>query len=232
MIAGRVVDPRGDLGRILAGGLIASYAAAIAVAHGVTALLLAIPLIAFPAAIWLLRSPNAWLTLFFAVALLAPPLPVAALGNSGPHPAIAIAAVGVAMGLIRLPQWRFERALLPGALIVFFAILIVSIAPAALYSGTDLAFESLARVGLAAISAFVFFYVSSGPGRIGSISLQLIYWIAVASAAFAILDFYYQFPRPPASGRSSSGWKPACTGARRDCFTKPARWGISARSFW
>ncbi len=200
MIAGRVIDSRGNLGQIFAGGLIATYAAAIAVAHDITALLLAIPLIAIPAAIWLVQSPNAWLTLFFAVAFLAPPLPIAALGNSGPHPAIAIAAIGVAMGLIRLPQWRFERAFLPGTLIAFFAILIVSIAPAALYSGTDLAFESLARVGLAAIAAFVFFYVSSGPGRMGSIPLQLIYWIAVASAAFAILDIYYQFPTPAGFG--------------------------------
>jgi O-antigen ligase len=200
MIASRVIDPRRNLGRIFAGGLIATYAAAIAAAHDTTALLLAIPLIAIPAAIWLLRSPNAWLALFFAVAFLAPPLPIAALGNSGPHPAIAIAAIGVAIGFVRLPQWRFERAFLPGALIAFFAILIISIAPAALYSGTDLAFESLARVGLAAISAFVFFYVSSGPGRMGSVPLQLIYWIAVASAAFAILDFYYQFPTPAGFG--------------------------------
>jgi hypothetical protein len=202
------------------------------------------------------------------VALLAPPLPVA-FGNSGPHPALAIAFLGAAVGLIRLREWRFERTLLSGALVLFFAILAISIAPAAIYSGTDLALESLVRVGLAGISAYVFFYVSAGPGRIptltggvggqgsagiiptltggvgegagpgrgwlrgenvargsqgladpphegrwarliptltgrvggqGSVPLELIYWIAVASAAFAILDFYYQFPAPAGFG--------------------------------
>jgi O-antigen ligase len=200
MIAGRIADPR----PLLIGAALAAYAAAIATARDTTALILAMPLIAIPAASWLLRSSTAWLTLFFVVALLAPPLPIAALGNSGPHPAIAIAAIGVAIGFIRLHEWRFERGLLPGALLFFFAILTISIAPAALYSGTDVAFGSLARVALAAISAFVFFYVSAGPARYSyggnAAPVRLIYGVSVASAAFAILDFYYQFPTPAGFG--------------------------------
>lgn len=143
---------------------------------------------------------NAWLTLFFAVAMLAPPLPIAALGNSGPHPALAIAAFGGLAGFLRLWKWRFERHLLSGALIFFFAILTISLAPAMLYSGSEIAFQSFARVVLAAIAAYVFFYVSSGPGRDHVVPLRAIFWFAVASAAFAILDFYYQFPAPAGFG--------------------------------
>jgi O-antigen ligase len=38
--------------------------------------------------------------------------------------------------------------------------------------------------------------VSAGPGRATSISLQLLFWVALASASFACLDFYFQFPAP------------------------------------
>jgi O-antigen ligase len=190
--------------RFLAGALLAAYAAAIAIARGPALWALAAPLVLIPAAIWLLRSANAWMGLFFAVALLAPPLPVA-FGNSGPHPAIAIAAIGIAIGLIRLREWRFERTPVAGAIVLFFAALTISIAPAAIYSGTDLALQSLARIVLAGISAYVFFYVTAGPERFfkekpASVPLALIYWIAVASAAFAILDFYFQFPAPAGFG--------------------------------
>jgi len=202
--AGRDMDRR-----LLAGAVLAAYAAAIAVARGPAMWALAAPLILIAAGVWLLRFPNAWLGLFFTVAFLAPPLPVA-FGNSGPHPAIAIAAIGVAVGFIRLRDWRFERSFLAGAIVFFFAAMIISVAPAAIYSGTDLALASLARIGLAGISAYVLFYVTSfhvtaGPGRVlnvkpASVPLALIYSIAVAAAAFAILDFYFQFPAPAGFG--------------------------------
>ncbi|MGH9559448.1 MAG: O-antigen ligase family protein, partial [Bryobacteraceae bacterium] len=144
-------------------------------------------------------SPNAWLAAFFAIALLAPPLPFA-FGNSGPHPAAALAALGVAAGLVRLSEWRFHRGALEGVLIFFFATLAISLIPAALYSGPQIAMASLARVGLAGISLYVFFYVSAGPGRKSEVSTRLLYWVAVASAAFACVDFFYQFPAPAGFG--------------------------------
>lgn len=186
---------------VVNGALLAAYAAAVALTPGATQWMLAAPLALAPVLHWVLRSPTAWLTLFFAVALLAPPLAFATpFGNSGPHPAVAIAALGVAVGFIRMGDWRFQPGLLPGALILFFAMLAISVSPAALYSGPEIAFQSLARVCLACISLYVFFYVSCGPGRAGQVSPTMVYSIAVASAAFACLDFFYQFPTPAGFG--------------------------------
>jgi O-antigen ligase len=176
---------------------IAGYAAAVAVARDGWQGALAAPVAAIPIARWLAGSANAWLTLFFVVALLAPPLPVAA-GNA--HPAIAIAAAGVAVGIIRLGEWRFERTFLAAALLIFFALLAISLAPATLESGPEIAGASLARLGLAAIALYVFFYVSAGPGRVASVSLPMVYGAAVAAAAFACIDFFYQLPAPAGAG--------------------------------
>ncbi len=211
----------------IAGVFIATYAAAITILRSPIDWILAAPVVAIPVAVWLARSASAWLTLFFAVALLAPPLPIA-FGNSGPHPALAVAAIGVIIGIARLGDWRFERGLLPGSIVAFFAMLTISVAAAAIYSGTDLAIESLARVALASISAYVFFYASTGPGAkkgtddsvpilhaktsnsaagvdravcpLFQRPLTLLFWIAVASASFALLDFYFQFPAPAGFG--------------------------------
>ena len=182
-----------------AGAFIVSYAAAIALVRGPAQYALAAALVMVPLLYWVLVSSSAWLTAFFAIALLAPPLPIA-FGNSGPHPALLLAALGAAAGLVRLREWRFQRGLLPGALIFFFAMLAISLVPAALYSGSQIALASLARVGLAGISLYVFFYVCAGPGRAGEVSIRLLYWAAVASAAFACVDFFYQFPAPAGFG--------------------------------
>jgi O-antigen ligase len=147
----------------------------------------------------MLRSRNAWLIVFFLAALLAPPLAVD-LGDSGPHVAVALAGLGVIIGLLRLGEWRFERGLLPGALVLWLAVLTASTALAALYSGEAIAIRSLARVGLVGISAYVFFYVSAGPGRAGALSPRLLYWVAFASALFACVDFYYHLPPPAGHG--------------------------------
>jgi O-antigen ligase len=110
------------------------------------------------------------------------------------------AGLGMVAGVVRMREWRFRRKLLPGAILVFFTMLTISVAAAALYSGPELAAQSLARVALAGISLYVFFYVSAGPGRGVPVSRNLLYGIAVASAAFACLDFYYQFPAPAGFG--------------------------------
>jgi O-antigen ligase len=182
-----------------AGGFIATFAAATATLRSPVDWIVGALLFAIPVGTWLARSANAWLALFFAVALLSPPLPIA-FGNSGPHPALLVAAIGVIIGVARLSDWRFDRALLSGSIVAFFAILTISVAAAAIYSGTDLAIESLARVAIAALSAYVFFYVSAGPGRKSTVSLTLLFWIAVASAAFAVVDFYFQLPAPAGFG--------------------------------
>ncbi|MGH9660754.1 MAG: hypothetical protein ACRD96_19550, partial [Bryobacteraceae bacterium] len=43
---------------------------------------------------WTLAAPARWLGAFLAAALLLPPLPIA-LGDSGPHPALLVAAMGL-----------------------------------------------------------------------------------------------------------------------------------------
>lgn len=184
---------------IRAAGVLAAYSAAVALTRGPAQWMLAAPLALVPLLTWILASPNAWLTLFFAASLLAPPLPIA-VGNSGPHPGLIFAGLGAVVGFLRIGEWRFWRGLLPGSLILFFAALAVSVAPAALYSGPEIAVQSLARVGLAGIAVWVFFYVAMGPGRVGTIPMHRIYWIALVSAAFACLDFYYQFPAPAGFG--------------------------------
>jgi hypothetical protein len=179
-----------------------AWAAAIALAPTFPAkALLAAPAAAIPALWWSLTRPARWLAVFFAAALLLPPLPIP-IGDSGPHPALAAAAVGIFAGLLWLRDWSFTPTFLNAALFTLFGILLASVAPAALYSGTTAAAGSLARVVLFGISIYVFFYAAHGPAR-GSESLAAIrrlYWIAAASALFACVDFYYQFPAPAGYG--------------------------------
>src|SRR6266545_6807645 len=55
---------------------------------------------------WILIGPaNRWLLTFLCAAILLPPLPIA-LGDSGPHPCLFVAAVGLIVGLLRLRDWR------------------------------------------------------------------------------------------------------------------------------
>jgi O-antigen ligase len=193
------MDRAGEYRRYILGALMAGYAATAAIARGPARWAMASLALLVPVLFWIVQSPNAWLTLFFVVALLTPPLPVA-FGNSGPHPALAIAAIGIAVGFLRLSEWRFRRDLLSATLVFLFAILAISLAPAALYSGPEIAVQSLARVLLAGISAYVFFYTSTGPGRENAVPLNAIHWVAIVSAAFACLDFFYQFPAPAGFG--------------------------------
>ena len=96
--------------QLLAGLLVGVYAAAIALAPSLEAkALLCAPLIAIPIFWRLLSTPTAWLALFLGCALLTPPIPIP-LGDSGPHIAIAIAGLGLFIGLLRLGEWRFQPA--------------------------------------------------------------------------------------------------------------------------
>ncbi|MGA2742581.1 MAG: O-antigen ligase family protein [Bryobacteraceae bacterium] len=188
--------------RFAAAGVAGAYAAAIALApRPEVALALAAPAAAAPLAYWAILKRERWLTMFFAAALLLPPLPFG-LGNSGPHPALIFVPLGLLAGVLGV--WRAPDAPLNRALGIFFLVLLGSAAVAMLYSGTAIGMGSLMRVLLLGISVYVFFYAAYGPGshepRDAFAQTRALYWIAVASALFACLDFYFQFPAPAGFG--------------------------------
>ena len=178
-----------------------AWAAAIAAAPSLELrVLLAAPAAALGVLWWTVQRPGRWVALFLAAALLLPPLPIA-IGNSGPHPCLVFAAIGVFCGFLWLADWRIAPTGLNAAFLVFFGVLLVSVAPAAWYSGESAAAGSLARVALFGISVYVFFYTAYGPGaRDARVPLRALFWSAVASALFACVDFYYQFPAPAGYG--------------------------------
>jgi O-antigen ligase len=181
-----------------------AYAAAIAVApKPAGALLLAAPLAGLPLCYWAILKPHRWLPLFFAAALLLPPLPFG-LGNSGPHPSLVFVGFGLLAGLWNFNAWRLAPAPLNRALLVFLFVLLGSTAEAMFYSGLAVGLGSLARVVLFGISVYVFFYTAHGPGASDPADsfaqARLLYWMAAASALFACVDFYFQFPAPAGFG--------------------------------
>src|ERR1035437_8907284 len=182
--------------------LFGMWAAAIAVVRGVPMkALLAAPAAIAPVLWWSLQNPARWLALFFGAALLLPPLPIP-LGDSGPHPCLLFAALGVLSGVLWLAPWRFVPTGLNAAFVTLFGVLLASVASAAVYSGGVAAAGSAARVLLFGISIYVFFYGAYGPGRQADAmrGARLLYWAATAAALFACVDFYFQFPAPAGYG--------------------------------
>jgi O-antigen ligase len=163
--------------------------------------LLGIPAAAVMVAWWTLRGPSRWLGLFLGTALLLPPLPIP-IGDSGPHPSLVFAALGLLAGAIRMTEWRFPPTSLNLAFVALFGALLFSVAPAAVYSGETAAAGSAARVLLFGISVYLFFYVSCGPGREvnAARAVRLLFGAAVLAALFACVDFYFQFPAPAGYG--------------------------------
>jgi hypothetical protein len=210
-----------------------AWAAAIAIAPDFTTkAVLAAPAVLAPLLWWTLYKPSRWLALFFAAALLLPPLPIP-IGDSGPHPCLifaglrAVRRIAPARGLADFSQ-RTDRCVHGpvcssvgerGRGRVYSAKWQPRVARHGSHSsGFPCTFSSSAH--------------GPGPGRMrcarrGCFTGRrrhrrcLPAWISTSS-----------FPRPPAMGRNSFGWIPASTGAHRACFTRPARWAISARSFW
>jgi hypothetical protein len=162
---------------------------------------LAAPAAVAPVLWWTLRSPVRWLALFFAAVLLLPPLPIP-IGDSGPHPGLLFAAVGLLAGVLWLAEWRIVPTGLNAAFVTLFGVLLASVAPAAAYSGAVAAAGSAARVLLFGISIYIYFYGAYGPGRHADAmrSVRLLYAAAVAAALFACVDFYFQFPAPAGYG--------------------------------
>jgi O-antigen ligase len=179
-------------------------AATVALPHGTNlALLLTLSLMLLAAVWWLLVSPSRWIAVFLFTALLLPPLPVE-LGNSGPHLGVAVAAFGVFIGIARLSEWRISFDPVSASLLLFFAVLLASVGCAAAFSGLEIAAGSLVRVLLLGVTVYLFFYSLHGPGSSDTgdsfAQFRPIYWIAVVSALFACVDFYYQFPAPAGYG--------------------------------
>ena len=182
--------------------VLGAWAAAIVVAPDLTAkLALAVPAVLVPLALWTLESPGRWIVCFIAAALLLPPLPIA-LGDSGPHLCLLFAGLGLLAGLIGAGRWHVPATALNCALAALLVLLLASVAPAALHSGAAVAAGSLTRVALFAIAVYGFFFTAYGPGAasfsFGAISW--LYWTAAASALFACVDFYFQFPAPAGFG--------------------------------
>jgi O-antigen ligase len=177
------------------------WAAAIAAAPGVAAkAALATPAIVLPFAWWTIQRPARWISLFFAAALLLPPLPIA-IGDSGPHPSLVLAAVGLFCGALWFAEWRIDLSGVNAAFVFLFGVLLASVASAAWHSGEIAAAGSAARVALFGISLYVYFYTACGPGlRDVRAPIRALFWIAVLSALFACVDFYYQFPAPAGYG--------------------------------
>src|SRR5262245_11343067 len=100
--------------------LMGVWAAAIALAPDVVwkAALVA-PAIALPAVWWTLHRPARWLAVFWAASLLLPPLPIP-IGDSGPHPCLAVAALGLLCGFVYFDDWRFALSGLNASLIALF----------------------------------------------------------------------------------------------------------------
>ena len=155
------------------------------------------PLILLPLAWWSLAEPGRWFAGFCVASLLLPPLPFT-VGNSAPHVAILFGVLGLWCGLARLADWRIRAGGLTLGMLLLPAALLVSIPFAAFYSGAGVAAGSLVRAGLFGVAIFTFFYFAAGPGsqvRIGGLpGIKGFYFAAVASALFASVDFYYQFP--------------------------------------
>ena len=188
--------------RNLAAALVGVYGAGVALMpNPLYGLVLSSPLLLLPVLWWTLAEPQRWLWLFFAGASLLPPLPFA-LGDSGPHPAIVLAALGAFAALLGIKQWRFVLDDVSLPLIAFAGILLASVGLAAIYSGIGVAIASLARVVLFGISCLVYFQTVHGPqprtNRMRACAVLLA--IGTAGALFACLDFYYQFPAPAGFG--------------------------------
>jgi len=162
------------------------------------------------ACVWIIQSPLRWWTLFVVSILVLPPLPFA-LGGAGPHVGLVFAGIGLWAGVARLRQWRFETTGTVLALVGLTFWLAATTVFAALFSGWGAAAAGAARVGLFGTSVYAFLYVAHGPGRYAGIDAfqwaRSCFGLASASAALALVDFYYQWP-PPGGFAEQFVWLP------------------------
>ena len=196
---------------LVIGASLGVYAALISITSSwkATALML-IPVTLVATAWWSLGKSHRWFIGFSIFTLLLPPLPVA-LGDTGPHPAVLFAAFGLWAALARLPEWSLRNNGLTITSASLLLVLAASVALAGVHSGWEVAVGSFARVALFAIGIFTLFYFAYGPGLAsGSDPTRLVrrlYGLGVASALFACVDFYFQWP-PPAGFGEQHVWLP------------------------
>ena len=91
-----------------------------------------------------LGSAGALAALFFGAALLLPPLPIA-IGDSGPHPRLLFAALGLFAGVLWLRDWRIDSHLNGALLVALFGVMLASVAMAAFRSGRRIAAAAARR---------------------------------------------------------------------------------------
>ena len=175
------------------------YAALVAAAPLTWSAVLLAPLALAALAWWTLGKPHRWIVAFIAAAILLPPLPIP-IGDTGPHPCLLFAVLGIFAGALYLRDWHIAAAPVNRALISMFFILLASVALAAVYSGPALAGRSLARVLLFGIGVYLFFFAAYMRPHAATPHLKPLFWTAVASAAIACIDFYYQLPAPAGFG--------------------------------
>lgn len=152
---------------------------------------------------WVWGGYDRWFVAFAVATCLLPPLPIA-LGTTGPHVALVAALLGLWIGLARVTTWRICNEPLPVALVTFWLVLGLSLSFAAIDSDVSVTAIGLARLGLLGISLYTFFYFAyCPPGNSGprlAWWVRLLFGLAVAGAAFACLDFYFQWPPPAGFG--------------------------------
>src|SRR5689334_3985234 len=71
-----------------------------AVKCGVAGLVCLLPLLR-----WTLARAHRWIIIFLGAAILLPPWPLP-IGDSGVHPALLFAGIGVLAGILARPHWR------------------------------------------------------------------------------------------------------------------------------
>ena len=156
-------------------------------------------LCAVPVIWYVFSAPERWLIAFFAAILLLPPLPLPG-GDTGLHPSVLVAALGVLAGIAGLNSWHIRWAPVHSAFSALAFAMILSLAFAGFYSGIGIAAASAARVALFLIGAYVFFSSAGGSHVLADSAARrtarALFWIAVAAAAFGCVDFVYQLPAP------------------------------------
>ncbi len=161
----------------------------------------AVLLVAF--AWWTWGGYDRWFVGFAVATCLLPPLPIA-LGTTGPHIALVAALLGFWIGVTRITSWRIRNEPLSISIVAFWLVLGLSLSLAAMNSDVSVTLIGLARLGLLGISAYTFYYFAYCPPGNGASRLRWwirqLFGLAVAAAAFACLDFYFQWPPPGGFG--------------------------------